>query len=181
VGPPGQQQAIIVGIDNGAEYRITEYDPYDSKYGKGQGDLYVRFLVETLKPYIDRQYKTLPDAKHTTVAGSSMGALISMYAAVKYPKVFGNAGIFSPAFWIGPQIYDYAKANAGKSTRFYFVCGDKEGDTEVAETQKMADILKAKGLPDKNIPVTIIKGAKHNEQQWRADFPEFYAWLMKLK
>jgi alpha-glucosidase len=179
--PPGQQQAIIVGIDHGGEYRITEYDPYDSKYGKGQGDLYARFLVETLKPYIDSHYKTLTAAKHTTIAGSSMGALISMYAAVKYPNVFGNAGIFSASFWIAPQLYDYAKANADKKTHFYFVCGDSESEKEVSDMQKMADILKAKGLREKNIPVMVIKGAKHNEQQWRGDFPLFYDWLMMKK
>jgi len=178
---PQQQQAIIVGIDHGGDNRITEYDPYDSKYGNGRGDDYAKFMVETLKPYIDSHYQTLTDAKHTTVAGSSMGGIISMYIAVKYPKVFGRAGIFSPAFWIGPQIYDYAKANALKTSRFYFVCGDLEGDTEVAETQKMADILKAKDLPEKNIPVTVIKGAKHNEQQWRSAFPAFYAWLTTNK
>lgn len=175
------QQAIIVGIDHGGNNRISEYDPYDSQYGKGRGDDYSLFLVKTLKPYIDSHYQTLPDAKHSTVAGSSMGGLISMYAALKYPKVFGNAGIFSPSFWIGPQIYDYAKANADSGSRYYFVCGDQESDKEVADMQKMVDILKFKGSPEKNIPVTIIKGAKHNEVQWRADFPAFYDWLMKIK
>lgn len=177
--PPGAKQSIIIGIDNGGNFRISEYDPYDTQYGKGQGDDYARFLVETLKPYIDSNYRTLRDVKHTTVAGSSMGGLITMYTAVKYPKVFGNAGIFSPAFWISPQIYDYVRqCNSLKGSRFYFVCGDLESETEVAETQKMADILKAKGFPAKHIPVTVIKGAKHNEQQWRTDFPAFYKWLI---
>jgi predicted alpha/beta superfamily hydrolase len=61
-----QNQCIIVGIDHGGDFRVTEYDPYDSKYGKGRGDDYVEFLVKALKPYIDAHYKTIADAKHTT-------------------------------------------------------------------------------------------------------------------
>jgi alpha-glucosidase len=174
-------QSIIVGIDHGGDQRVMEYDPYDSKYGKGRGYDYTRFLVETLKPYIDGHYRTLRDVKHTTVAGSSMGGIISLYAAVKYPDVFGNAAVFSPAFWISPLLPDYVKAHANTSTRFYFVCGDAESDTMVSDMQKMVDILKAKGIPGKNIPVTVIKGAKHNEQQWRGAFPAFYDWLMMKK
>ena len=80
---PDKEESIIIGIDHGGEYRITEYDPYDSKYGKGRGDDYTEFLVKSLKPYIDSHYRTETDAKHTTIAGSSMGGLISMYAALK--------------------------------------------------------------------------------------------------
>lgn len=173
-----QRQVIIIGIDHGGNDRIAEYSPYDSEYAKGIGDAYARFLAETLKPYIDKHYRTLPDAKHTTIAGSSMGGLISMYAALKYPKVFGNAGIFSPAFWINPKIYDLAQNNALKNSRYYFICGDQESDKEVNDMNKMVSILSQKGLPAKNIPSTVIKGAKHNEQQWRGDLPGFYSWLV---
>lgn len=119
---PAKEQCIIVGIDHGGDYRITEYDPYDSKYGKGRGDDYTQFLVKTLKPYIDTHYRTIKDAKHTTIAGSSMGGLISMYAAVKHPDVFGNAGVFSPAFWIAPDIYKLVQdTSLSKTSRFYLV------------------------------------------------------------
>ncbi|UOE46803.1 alpha/beta hydrolase-fold protein [Mucilaginibacter sp. SMC90] len=176
---PTQQESIIVGIDHGGEYRITEYDPYSSKYGEGRGDDYVQFLIKRLKPYIDTHYRTQTDAAHTTIAGSSMGGLISMYAALKYPEVFGNAGIFSPAFWIAPQIYDQAQqAVVNKKSRFYFVCGDAESESMVADMQKMADIVKAKGIRASNAPVTVIKGASHNEKQWNGDWPGFYKWLM---
>ncbi|MEO3406272.1 alpha/beta hydrolase-fold protein [Mucilaginibacter sp. CAU 1740] len=173
-----KNQCIIVGIDHGGDNRITEYDPYDSKYGTGRGDDYVRFLIETLKPYIDTHYRTIKDARHTTIAGSSMGGLISMYAAVKYPNVFGNAGVFSPAFWIAPDIYKLVQDTSfGKSSRFYLVCGDAESDTMVADMQKMADIVKAKGVKLQNAPVVIIKGASHNEKQWNGDWTGFYKWL----
>jgi predicted alpha/beta superfamily hydrolase len=176
---PAQQECIIVGIDHGGDYRMTEYNPYDSKYGKGRGDDYVQFLVKTLKPYIDIHYRTQGDAAHTTIAGSSMGGLISIYAALKYPEVFGNAGVFSPAFWIAPPVFDLAQQAAiSKGSRFYFVCGDAESETMVTDMQKMADIIKARGIKPANAPVTVIKGASHNEKQWNGDWPGFYKWLM---
>ena len=175
---PADKQCIIVGIDHGGENRITEYDPYGSKYGKGRGADYAAFLVQTLKPYVDAHYRTLKPARFTTVAGSSMGGLISMYSALKYPKIFGNAGIFSPAFWIAPEIYGEAKETPPAiGPRFYFVCGDSESSTEVAETQKMAAIIKLK-KSGKITPVVIVKGARHNEAQWNEDFPDFYDWLI---
>ncbi|WP_448702701.1 alpha/beta hydrolase-fold protein [Mucilaginibacter sp. AW1-3] len=174
----GQQQFIVVGVDHGGDARVVEYSPYASKYGQPLGDKYVDFLVETLKPYIDSHYRTLTDARHTAVAGSSMGGLISMYAELKYPRVFGSAGVFSPAFWINPPIYEYAKAHAAQAKRFYFVCGDQEGDTMDTDMLKMADISRNSGLSLKNTPTTVIKGAKHNEAQWRGAFPAFYQWLV---
>lgn len=177
---PEKDNCIIVGIDHGGDYRITEYDPYDSKYGKGRGDDYVDFLIKTLKPYIDGHYRTKTDAKHTTIAGSSMGGLISMYAAVKYPHVFGNAGVFSPAFWIAPGIFAYVKQNKlPVKSGFYFVCGDAESETMVADMQNMARIVREKGVPQGKSPVVIVKGAAHNEKQWNGDFSGFYSWLIK--
>ncbi|MFC0517382.1 alpha/beta hydrolase [Mucilaginibacter angelicae] len=176
---PAQEECIIVGIDHGDEYRMTEYNPYDSKYGKGRGEDYVQFLVKTLKPYIDTYYRTQNDAVHTTIAGSSMGGLISIYAALKYPEVFGNAGVFSPAFWMAPPVFDLARQTAiSKSSRFYFVCGDAENDSMVADMQKMADIIKVRGITPANAPAIVIKGASHNEKQWNGDWPGFYKWLM---
>jgi predicted alpha/beta superfamily hydrolase len=177
---PANEESIIIGIDHGGDYRITEYDPYDSKYGKGRGDDYVDFLVNTLKPYIDKNYRTEKGAKHTTIAGSSMGGLISMYAILKYPDVFGNAGVFSPAFWIAPDIYQFAEQKRlPAKARVYFVCGDIEDKTMVADMKKMVEILQAKGIDEANIPTVIMQGEKHNEKQWNKDFPAFYSWLIR--
>ena len=176
---PPANQCIIIGIDHGDEYRLTEYNPYDSKYGKGSGDDYVDFLVKTLKPYIDSHYRTQKNAEHTAIAGSSMGGLISMYAALKYPAVFGSAGIFSPAFWTAPEMYRFAQnQQLATHSRFYFICGDMESDMMVNDMKKMAAIITAKGIAKENVPVTVVKGAAHNEQQWNSDFRGFYEWLM---
>jgi len=136
-------------------------------------------LAKTLKPFIDEHYRTHTKARYTTVVGSSMGGLISMYAALKYPTVFGNAGVFSPAFWIAPEIYRFAQnSNLPAHARFYFICGDAESTTMVADMQKMATIIRSKSVAEVKTPVVIIKGAGHNEKQWNSDFPAFYDWLI---
>ncbi len=175
---PSNDQCIIVGVDHGGEHRMTEYNPYDSKFGKAEGDQYVDFLVKTLKPYIDQHYHTKADAKHTTIAGSSMGGLISFYAILKYPEVFGNGGIFSPSFWIAPEMFNYAQQHLNAKSRFYFVCGDSEGDGMVEPMEKMVNLVRSKGISESNSPEIIVKGAKHNEKQWNGDFPAFYRWLI---
>src|SRR5690606_36165183 len=97
LGDPG---CIVVGIDNGGTNRINEYSPWvNPQYGGGQGDQYIEFLIETLKPYIDQNYRTLPDAEHTGIMGSSMGGLISYYGGLTNQNVFGRIGAFSSSFW----------------------------------------------------------------------------------
>ena len=89
--------------------RLDEYSPWkNSKYGGGEGGAYIDFLVQTLKPYIDKNYRTLSDQQNTAIIGSSMGGLISFYATLKYPTIFGKSGVYSPSFWFSNQIFSYA-------------------------------------------------------------------------
>jgi predicted alpha/beta superfamily hydrolase len=172
------KSCIVVAVDHGGPKRINEYCPYDmEKFGKGEGNEYVDFLVKTLKPFIDKNYHTLKDKSHTFIAGSSMGGLISMYAVLKYPKVFGGAGVFSPAFWIsGSKIFDDIKTK-GKNvnSKIYFYCGKLEGETMVP------DMLKAfEGMHkvSKSKMISVIRDeGKHNEATWRREFPQFYIWM----
>lgn len=77
------KECIVVGIDHGGDKRLTEYNPYDHpQFGKGEGAAYAGFLAKTLKPYIDTKYRTKKGPENTFVAGSSMGALISLYTAI---------------------------------------------------------------------------------------------------
>ena len=181
------KECIVVGIDNGGEKRLNEYCPYDfslsgiaanNKTNVGEGRKYVEFLVKTLKPFIDKKYRTLKDSKNTFTAGSSMGGLISMYAVLEYPKIFGGAGVFSPAFWVGPKIFDDIKAKGKKVyAKIYFYAGDAEGETMVPMTirafNEMHRVSKSK------MAEVIRAGGKHNEPRWRIEFPLFYEWLMK--
>jgi predicted alpha/beta superfamily hydrolase len=95
------QGIIAVGIDNGGADRMAEYSHApNSQYGGGKSDAYIRFIIETLKPFIDQNFRTLTDASNTGIMGSSMGGLLSMYAAVEYSEVFGKVGVFSPSFLV---------------------------------------------------------------------------------
>src|SRR6187431_365505 len=177
------KECIVVGIDNGGDKRLNEYCPYDfslqgGQKGKGEGDLYVQFLAKTLKPFIDKRYRTFKDSKNTFTAGSSMGGLISMYAVLKYPKVFGGAGVFSPAFWVGPKIFDDIRSKGKKvNAKIYFYAGDAEGESMVPMTirafNEMHRVSKSK------MAEVIRAGGKHNEPRWRMEFPLFYEWIMK--
>src|SRR6478609_9545335 len=173
------KDCMVVGIDNGGDKRMTEYNPYDDdKYGKGEGKQYLDFIAKTLKPYIDSNYRTLQDANHTFIAGSSMGGLISMYALVQYPDVFGAAGVFSPSFWLTPQLYkDVAAVKWQKKLRIYFYAGEKESATMIRDMQKMFNIIKDKNcchVDDITFPL-----GQHNEKYWRMEFDDFYRWLMQ--
>jgi len=177
---PGKQ-VIIVGIDNGGnQHRMTEYNPYDGYYGKEEGILYTKFIVNVIKPYIDQHYKTKTSFKNTAIVGSSMGGIIAMYAAVKFDKVFGYAGILSPVFWVAPQMYqDVADSPINHKSKFFLSCGSEEGN-ESNQITKMDSILRNKHLSSKNVPAPLIlKGAKHNEQQWRVTFDSFYKWFIQ--
>lgn len=171
-------EAIVVAVDHGNETRINEYSPFDmEQYGKGEGDAYVDFLVQTLMPYINSHYRTKRSARYTAIAGSSMGGLISFYAALKYPNKFGAAGIFSPAFWIAPQIKDFAAKRAAKAKgRLYFYAGQQESESMVTDMLAVFDILNKQSKA--KLKTHIRAEGKHSEETWREEFPGFYHWLV---
>jgi len=172
------KECIVVGIDNGGDKRVTEYNPYDTpQYGKGEGKEYVDFLANTLKPYIDSKYHTKKGPENTYIAGSSLGGLISLYAVIQYPNVFGTAGVLSPAFWMAPTIYsDADKFTTTSQPRFYLYAGSKESTTMVTDMQRMADMLQKK---ERYILRKVVNPlGQHNEKYWRQEFADFYKWLM---
>jgi predicted alpha/beta superfamily hydrolase len=155
---------IVVGIEHGGDKRLVEYNPYDTKeYGKGEGKRYVDFIVQTLKPFIDKKYRTKKDAANTAITGSSLGGLISSYAILKYPNVFGSAGAFSPAYWIAPALDTLAKnIPANKMPkRIWFYGGGNEGYTLMPDMERFKSIVAAKNKTD--IGFEVDKNGKHNE------------------
>jgi predicted alpha/beta superfamily hydrolase len=174
-----RNNCIVVAIDHGGPKRINEYCPYDmEKFGKGEGKQYVDFLATALKPYIDKKYRTLKKKEYTFVAGSSMGGLISMYAILQYPKVFGGAGVFSPAFWVGPKIFDDITSRGEKvKGRIYFYGGKQESERMVPDMLKAFEKMRAVSKAD--MTTVIRDDGKHNEPTWRREFPRFFEWMMR--
>jgi metallo-beta-lactamase class B len=176
--------SIVVAVDNDSQHRSDEYIPWRNAEIKagGQGGAYVDFLALTLKPYVDAHYRTRPDAAHTGVAGSSLGGLVSVYAALKYPRVFGRVGAFSPAFWVcNDSLRVFAKTHpAAPTTRFYFVCGPKESETMLPLMTAWRDELRAEGVPATNLSFSAPADGQHREWFWQREFPAAYRFLFGL-
>lgn len=177
---------IVVGIDNGEKLRVNELNPWDNaRFGKGEGAQYTRFIVDVVKPYIDAHYRTKPDRANTAIMGSSMGGLISHYAIATYPKVFSKAGIFSPAYWLAPAIFDDpAERKFARGTKLYFYAGGREGENAMpglgemeVNMKRMVDSIRTAGFPSRNLVVEVNPEAQHNEAAWRTEFPKAVTWL----
>ena len=173
--------SIIVGIEHGNEKRVNELTPYKhNEYGGGQGESYITFIKNTLKPYIDNRYRTKSNPANTTIFGSSLGGLISFYAVIRYPETFGKAGVFSPSFWFSEKIYELVKTTEiAESLKFYFLAGTNESDTMLPNLERMVQLLISKGVPSNQIEHHIIEGGQHNEQLWSTNFGNAYQWLTK--
>lgn len=170
---------IVVAIDNGSEYRLSEYSPWENKtYGDAEGDAYLEFIVKTLKPEIDKTYRTKASSKNTGIMGSSMGGLISHYAGLKYPGVFGKVGVFSPSFWYSENSFKFAEKHSQiKHTKMYFLVGGKEGYSMVSDIEKMLDIMQNGGFNKHNLFKKIVQEGNHNESLWRTEFEKAILWL----
>ncbi|UKJ08778.1 alpha/beta hydrolase [Solitalea lacus] len=173
------KELIIVAVDHGGMERLNDYSPYPNlKYGGGKGNRYLAFIVNTLRPYINSHYRTLKDEQNTGMMGSSMGGLISFYGGLRYDKVFGKIGVFSPSFWFQSLIYDYAKKwKPERKQRFYILAGENESDSLVAEVKRMETIMHNKGLNDEELKVAIKPDGRHAEWFWRREFSDAINWL----
>ena len=169
---------IIVGIYNTPQ-RTKEYTPFkDVELGGGMADAYVQFIVNTLKPFIDKTYRTLPGRKSTTIAGSSLGGLVSLYALFKEPEVFGAAGVISPALWWAKRrIFNYIKrAGSPMPMRLWLDMGTEEGESAgplaefnrgTTDCARLVRLLEEKGyVGERDFKYDIIEGGRHHEFDW---------------
>ncbi len=200
------QDLIVVGVWNGDKSRHADYFPQkpfesldsakrvfvlNSARNNGvsvfgdyqiQSDGYLKFLVQELKPLIDKKYATRKDAPHTFIAGSSMGGLISMYAICEYPNVFGGAACLS-THWPGIFIqknnpipeafisYMKIKLPNPKNHKIYFDYGDQTLDAMYPPLQKKVDeLMIEKGFSESNWVTKFFPGQDHSEDSWRGRF-----------
>lgn len=184
-------EIIVVGIDNGGSDRLSEYSPYDFKVKpdevnvwdvKGSGTEYLESLVNDIKPYIDSAYRTKKDSRNTSICGSSMGGLISLYAIMRYPEVFGSAGVFSPAFWTNMEALR-AEINSNKNSKWrgnvYMIAGELEGKRYVDNMNEICTKITNKGK--NNVVAKTIDKGQHQEIFWRKSFPAYILWLQSTQ
>lgn len=175
----GKRVPLVVGIDNGGSDRISEYTPWKNpQYGGGDGEKYIQFIVETLKPYIDQHYRTLSARENTGIMGSSLGGLISHFGSLKYQDIFSKAGLFSPSYWFSDSIWSFThESKKQHDMRFYQLCGSNESTSMVPNMQRMNDSLLRAGFVQNQIANKVVEGGQHNEKLWRENFREAYLWL----
>lgn len=173
-------KAIVIGIEHGNSKRLEELTPFKhDKHGGGNADAYLDFIVSTLKPHVDKTYRIKTNAKQTAIFGSSLGGLVSYYAILKYPKVFGKAGVFSPSFWYTNAIYTLTEKTPKINAKLYFLCGDSESEDMVADFTKMTTLVEDRICKKSNLKQVIIKEGKHNEKLWSEHFGAAILWLLE--
>ena len=186
-------KCIVVAINHQIDYndRVPEfyYRP-NEEYPEVEGPLYLAFIAETLKPYIDAHYRTLPDKTNTGLAGSSMGGLISLYGGLAYSDVFGTLGVFSPSIWldhgnIENELTSLTNIANIHTQRYYFYAGMSENRRKPDNTfvhmhddvQQAIRLLQEAANPE--IKLVAREDGRHGALYWRAAFPAFYAWFIE--
>lgn len=172
IGARTAEPMIIVGIDNAGPARIDEYAPTHDpkKKGGGRADDYARFLLEELKPVIDAGYRTLADGSHTAVGGSSLGGLLAMHIAAKYPDRFSRIAVMSPSVWWNDRVIlrEVDEFGGPHRPRVWLDIGGREGAEAVSGAQALRDRLRAKGWNDESLLYHEDRRADHSERAWAA-------------
>ena len=182
-----RRQLILVAVECNPEgdNRMNEYTPWDIVWkGKrlfsARGQLTMDWIVKELKPRIDREYRTLPDREHTLIAGSSMGGLMSLYAAVAYNGTFSRAAALSPSLWAARgHETELLRANPLASpTRIYMDMGTGEAEkhkTVLTSLFATAGRLTRFGA---QVDARVIPDAQHSEAYWEKRIPLFMDYLL---
>jgi predicted alpha/beta superfamily hydrolase len=177
------EPVLIVGIYNSPD-RILEYTPTrDRKNRGGGGDLYGKFLVEDLKPFIDRTYRTKKGPADTALGGSSLGGLISLYLGLKHPKTFGKLAILSPSvWWDGRAIVKTVEALPQKpKTKIWLDMGTRESEDGLNDARALRDALLQKSWTlGADLAYLEAEGAGHNEASWAARIEPILRFLFPI-
>lgn len=181
---------IIVGVPNSGPGRNSEYLPIDIMQDfKPQGDMHVDWLIKEVVPRIERSFRVKTGPEATTVGGSSLGALISLHAAVKHPEVFGNVLLESMSLRSGDQgVWQrYLDSISTWPRRVYLGVGDVEyGKDNVNRERNLAMIVATKdfearltkaGLGADRLMLNVVANHSHNESAWSARFPDALKFL----
>ena len=189
----GGEKCIIVGVENLSDHRDDELTPNigdvrEESYKDGHGEYFSDFVVDTVMPYINKNYNVYTDREHTHISGSSSGGIESFYIAMEHPDKFSSVGAFSPAF----VLYDdgtwvkYLKEkdfSAGYPT-VYLYCGNSKADsleqTLYLGTTTMPDNLSEIGYPSDKVITKLYDDGVHNEMYWRAVFPDYLKYAFPL-
>ncbi|KAJ3125854.1 hypothetical protein HK098_008167 [Nowakowskiella sp. JEL0407] len=189
------EECIIVCIPNAnSDQRWAEYGPFK---WNSKADAYLSWVVDTIKPLMDRKFRTMVGRENTGIVGSSMGGLVSMYAFIKYNHVFGNVGCLSPSLWYGSYgIFGYLKTEMKKGCgvrgRVYLDVGLKENYGMIDCSRRMRDLLSELGFKKVDLGAVVERGemerllmfredhmGTHSEAAWAFRFPDVLRFLVQ--
>ena len=178
---------IFVGIDNAQLERLKEYLPYRSMNPvvlRPQGSKYPKFLMEEIVPFVTQNYRVAKGPEHTSLGGSSLGGLISLYVAMAVPGAFGRLLVESPSLWVANrQILRDARRVRQWPDKIFLAVGTREAGREdkdrqtVENVRELERILRRTGLDDRRLRVEVAEGGTHSEAAWAARFPEALKFL----
>lgn len=191
---PDISRMIVVAIDNDGPGRMNEYSAWKYQESNipgvqfgGKGVEYAEFVMDVVKPFIDKEYRTLSDRQHTAMIGSSLGGNITQFMGLDYKEQIGCLGVFSSANWLHQDAFDryMSRQKLDADQRVYIYVGTEEADdtdkTLMAGNIKQAYIdsslsyyhdLIARGVDLENIKIHIQSGAEHNEEAWAENLPD---------
>lgn len=149
-------RVLVVGVypnDRMADYTLPGY----SRYG--------RFLARTLKQEVDREFRTLPEARHTAVLGSSLGGVVSFYLGWEFSDVFGMAGCMSSTFGYRDDLFDRVRSEVRPAVRLYLDSGWPRDNYEV--TRSLRALLVSRGFQEgEDLLYFAFPQAAHHERAW---------------
>jgi predicted alpha/beta superfamily hydrolase len=179
------QPLVIVGIYNTGKRRLREYTPSkDRKLGGGGADRYGRMLTREIKPFVESQFRILPGAANTGIAGSSLGGLLTIYLGLKYRQIFGRIAALSPSVWWNQRwIVNYvSRARVEPRPRMWLDAGTQESAHEIDDMRKLRDCLVHRGWQEgHDLRYSEIQGGKHDEAAWALRVDPFLRFLFPAR
>jgi predicted alpha/beta superfamily hydrolase len=171
---------IIVGMYN-TKARVREYTPtHVPKLGGGHADRYAKFLIEEVKPFVEREYRTLSGPQHTGIGGSSLGGLVSLYLGLKHCKIFGKISALSPSVWWNHLVIRrfVESMHVEPRPRIWLDIGTREGPRIVQDVERFRGVLLEKGWRlGHDLHYERVEGAEHNEAAWAQRVGSFLQFL----
>jgi predicted alpha/beta superfamily hydrolase len=170
---------IIIAIEHAEKDRIKEYNVGKTVLGKGQGKKYIRFVTETLKPFVDNNFRTKKEREFTGIGGSSMGGLITVFSGLMYPEIYGKLMVFSPSLWVVPKLVIDSDNENTEDTKIYLYAGGDESETMIEHVKTFKkNMIASEFVKDKmKINLSINMKGKHSERYWSDEFPKAIEWL----
>jgi predicted alpha/beta superfamily hydrolase len=185
IGERAIEPLIIIGVYNTGIERMEEYTPMrDHNLGGGKANLYGRLLVEELKPWMDRNYRTLDGSAHTGVGGSSLGGLVSLYMGLTWPHVFGRLAVLSPSVWWarGAMLEYVRRTRPEPRPRIWLDMGLAEGPAMIKKCDELHRLLERRGWRDgAEMRYLRVPGGRHNEDAWAKRVDPFLRFLFPAK